>query len=175
MPQQPGAAIVEGAASFGLNPEKIRSRRSRLTYGCKCCQIFDENRDRDQKSKREYFDEQGDWYICNRFSSFVLAGESVEVNEIVTHEFFPMTSQQKNLGFTFYATRKRNPRYVDEADVEEIGELNIDMSSTVGTRDRPVKISMNFGKTEIVVTASDVKTEQSYKTTLRFSSTYSIE
>jgi molecular chaperone DnaK (HSP70) len=174
-PPQPGAAIVEGAASFGLNPESIRSRRSRLTYGCQTCQVFDENRDRDQESKPTYFEEQGDWYICNRFTSFVLAGESVDVNEVVTQPFFSMTADQKILNFTFYATRKNNPRYVDEPDVEKLGELDVDISSTVGTRDRSVKVSMNFGKTEIYVTAEDIKTGKTYNTTLRFSSTYSIE
>ena len=175
MPSQPGAAIVEGAASFGLDPKRIRSRRSRLTYGCQTCKVFDENRDRDQKSKRKYYEEQGDWYICNRFSGFVLAGESVDVDEVVTHSFFPMTADQKIVGFTFYATRKKNPRYVDESDVEKLGELDVDISSTVGTRDHPVEVSMNFGKTEIVVAARDIKTGKTYNTTLRFSSTYSIE
>ncbi|MDL5052656.1 Hsp70 family protein [Oscillatoria laete-virens NRMC-F 0139] len=175
MPPQPGAAIVEGAASFGLNPERIRSRRSRLTYGCQTCAVFDENRDRAQKSQRQYFEEQGDWYICNRFSPFVLVGESVDVNEVVTHSFSPMTSDQKGLGLKFYATRKKNPRYVDESDVENLGELDVDISSTLGTRDRHVEVSMNFGKTEIVVTARDIKTGKTYETTLRFSSTYSIE
>lgn len=175
MPSQPGAAIVEGAASFGLNPESIRSRRSRLTYGCQTCSVFDEVRDRHHKSKRTYYEEQGDWYICNRFSVFVLAGESVDVNEIVTHSFYPMTADQKALGFNFYGTRKKNPRYIDEPDVEELGEINVDISSTVGTRDRPIEVSMKFGKTEIEVTARDVKTGETYNTTLRFSSTYSIE
>ncbi|MGB3191407.1 MAG: Hsp70 family protein [Limnoraphis sp.] len=175
MPPEPGAAVVKGAASFGLNPESIRSRRSRLTYGCQTCVIFDEKRDRHQKSKREYFDEQGDWYICNRFSAFVLAGDSVDIDEVVTHTFYPMTSEQDRLQLKFYATRKKNPRYIDEPDVEEIGELDVDISSTVGTRDRPVEVSMNFGKTEIAVTAKDIKTGKTYNTNLRFSSTYSIE
>ncbi|MBC6452206.1 MAG: HSP70 family protein [Hormoscilla sp. SP5CHS1] len=177
MPKQPGAAIVEGAASFGLNPESIRSRSSRLTYGCQVCQVFDENRDRHQKSKRKYYEEQGDWYIGNRFSHFVLAGDSVDVNEVVTHSFYPMRSDQKGLNFTFYATRKKNPRYVDEPDVEELGQLEVDMSSTVGKQidERNVEVSMNFGRIEIAVTARDMKTGQTYNTNLRFSSTYSIE
>jgi len=177
MPKQPGAAIVEGAASFGLNPESIRSRRSRLTYGCQVCQVFDENRDRHQKSKREYFEEKGDWYICNRFRHFVLAGDSVDVNEVVTHSFSPMTSDQKGVNFTFYSTRKKNPRYVDEPDVEELGQVEVDISSTVGKQrdERQVEVSMNFGKMEIAVTAKDMKTGETYNTNLRFSSTYSIE
>jgi len=174
-PSEPGAAIVQGAASFGLNPESIRSRRSRLTYGCDTCLEFDENRDRNQKSKRQYFEEKSKWFLCNRFHPFVLASESVDVNEVVTRSFYPMTADQKLITFTFYATRKQNARYVDESDIEELGQLDVDISSTVGTLDRPVLVSLNFGKTEIAVTAVDVKTNKTYNTNLRFSSTYSIE
>jgi molecular chaperone DnaK (HSP70) len=174
MPPQPGAAIVEGAVSLGLNPS-IRSRRSRLTYGCQACQVYDENRDSDQKSKRQYFEDREDWYICNRFNSFVLVGESVSENEVVTKSFSPMSSEQKILGFAFYGTKKKIPRYVDESDVEKLGELDVDISSTVGTGKRDIEVSMNFGKSEIAVTAKDVKTGETYRTALRFSSTYSIE
>ena len=175
MPSQPGAAIVEGAASFGLNQESIRSRRSRLTYGCKVCEVFDENKDRIYKSKREKFNGKDSWYLCNRFFVFVVAGECVDVNEIVTRSLFPMTPDQKILTFNFYGTRKRDSRYVDDPDVEELGELEVDISSTVGTAERPIEVSMNFGKTEIAVAAKDNKTGKIYSTTLRFSSTYSIE
>ena len=175
MPPQPGAAIVEGAASFGLDPESIRSRRSRLTYGCQVCKVFDEERDRHQKSQREFFEAKDEWYICNRFKFFVIAGESVDVNEVVTHPFYPIGADQKALSFKFYGTTKKNPRYVDEPDVEELGELNVDISSTVGKEDRPVEVSMNFGKTEIAVIAKDLKTGKTFNTTLRLSSTYSIE
>lgn len=175
MPPQPGAAIVEGAASFGLNPESIRSRRSRLTYGCQSCQIFDEVRDRHQKSNRQYFDEQKGWYICNRFSPFVLAGDSIDIDEVVTHLYYPMSIHQPAIKFAFFATKKKNPRYVDESEVEELGELEIDMSSTIGSTDRSIDVSMCFGKTEIFINACDQKTGQIYKTNFRFSSTYSIE
>ena len=86
-----------------------------------------------------------------------------------------MSADQTSLLLTFHSTRKKNPRYVDESDVEKLGELVIDISRTVGTTDRPVEVSMNFGKTEIAVTAKDKKTGKTYNTTLRFSSTYSIE
>ena len=177
MPSAPGAAILLGAVSFGLTPQPIGpgSRRTRLTYGYRTCRPFDENRDRHQKSKRQYSQEEGAWYLCNRFYPFVLAGERVDINEVFTQSFFPATPEQKRLSIKLYASREKNPRYVDEPGVEEIGELNIDISSTVGTGDRPVEVSMNFGKTEIAATAKDIKTGKTYNTTLRFSSTYSIE
>jgi len=172
MPPLPGAAILEGAVSFGLNPESIRSRRSRLTYGCNVCKLFDEELDQGQNPAFEMKDEL---YLSNRFCHFVRAGESVNVDDFVNHTFVPLTSDQDILSFTFYATRKQNPRYVDEPDIEELGELEVDISSTVGIEERRVEVSMNFGKTEIAVVAQDLQTGNIYETNLRFSSTYSIE
>ena len=104
-----------------------------------------------------------------------MAGESVDVNEKITHSFFPMTKDQSALTFTFFAAQTKNPRYVDELGIEELGSLEVDISSTVGEIDRPVEVSLSFGKTEIAVEAKDIKTGKIYNTKLRFSSTYSIE
>lgn len=177
MPSAPGAAILLGAVSFGLTPQPIgpRSRRTHLTYGYRTCRPFDENRDRHQKSHRQYFEEEERWYLCNRFYPFVLAGERVDINEVFTQSFFPATPEQKRLSIKLYASREKNPRYVDEPGVEEIGELNIDISSTVGTGDRPVEVSINFAKTEIVFSAKDIKTGKTYNTSCSYSSAYSIE
>lgn len=175
MPAQPGAAIVEGAAAFGMNPDSIRSRRSRLTYGCDVRDVFDEKLDLARKSDRQEDLEKKEYYMSNRFSSFITAGQSVGIDEVITKSFVPSTAAQTAVAFTFYATKKENPRYVDETDVQEIGKIRIDISSTVGTEDRSIEASMNFGKTEITVTVKDVQTGGIYKTNLQFSSTYSIE
>ena len=175
MPLVPGGVIVEGAVSFGFHPEIIRSRRSRLTYGCNTCSPFDEEKDRTQKSKRRKLEELDVWILPNRFAIFVMADESVEEDEVVTHIFTPLNKDQSGMSFTFYTAQLKEPRYVDENGVEKIGELMIDLSSTVGSLDRQVEVSMSFGKTEIIVNARDIKTGKTYDTNLQFSATYSAK
>ncbi len=175
MPLIPGGVIVEGAVSFGFNPQIIRSRRTRFTYGCDICYPFDEEKDRTQKSKRIKLEELDVWILRNRFHIFVMANESVEEDEVITHTFSPLNKDQRGMSFTFYAAQLKEPRYVDENGVEKIGELIIDLSSTVGSLDRPVEVSMSFGKTEIIVNAKDIKTGKTYDTKLQFSTTYSAE
>jgi molecular chaperone DnaK (HSP70) len=175
MPAQPGAAIVEGAAAFGMNPESIRSRRSRLTYGCDIRAVFDEKLDLARKSDRKYDDEKREYYMNNRFYSFITAGQSVGIDEVITNSFSPPTAATTVVTFTFYATKKEKLRYIDEPGVQKIGEIKVDISSTVGTENRSIEASMNFGKTEIAITVKEVKTGKEYKTNLQFSSSYSIE
>ncbi|MEI6380221.1 MAG: Hsp70 family protein [Cyanobacteriota bacterium ELA615] len=172
MPPLPGSAIVEGAVSFGLNPASIRSRRSRLTYGCNVSRPFEENLD--QQKIESSFELENRRYMFNRFCSFVKAGESIEIDQVIKHTFVPTSNEQDSLNFFFFATKKDNPRYVDEPEVEELGELEVDISSTVGKKNRQIEVSMNFGKTEIAVIARDLQTDKLYKTKLRFSATYAI-
>jgi len=172
MPPLPGSAIVEGAVSFGLNPEMIRSRRSRLTYGCNVSRPFEENLDSARISSAFELDDRR--YMFNRFCRFVRSGESIDIDQVIRHTFVPTSSDQDSLNFFFFATKKENPRYVDEPDIEELGELEVDIASTVGQKDRRIEVSMSFGKTEIVVVAKDLQTNQLYKTKFRFSATYAI-
>ncbi len=173
MPPFPGNKIVEGAVSFGLNPSVIRSRRSRLTYGCETCTPFDV--ERDPKSKRFYSDDNKGYWCNDRFHPFVVAGDSVGQDETVTYSFVPMARDQTAMIFSFFATRKTYVRYVDEAGVEKIGAMEIEMPDTTGGIEREVEVSMYFGQTEIRVEARDVTSGQTRNTTLRFSSTYSSE
>lgn len=173
MPTYPGAAIVEGAVSFGLNPSVIRSRRSRLTYGCDVSAPF--NSELDPKSKRFFAEDQNDWYCHDRFNAFVLAGESVAVDEKVQKTFTPINRNQTQMGLEFYATKKTKIRYTDEPEVEKIGEITVEIPDTTKGLDRPVEVTMYFGKTEIKVEAKDLTSGKQYNTTLRFSSTYSPE
>ena len=179
-PSLPGAAIVEGAALFGLNPTSTRSRRTRLTYGCQTCLPYDYERDLKHRSKRQFFDDKQEWYICNRFQPFVLSGESVDIDEKITSTIptigLPsIRPDQRTLSINLFATKSKNPRYVDEIGVEKLAELEVDISSSVGISDRTVEVSFCFGRTEIAVEATDLQTGKTYNTKLRFASTYSIE
>ncbi|MBR8834292.1 MAG: HSP70 family protein [Stigonema ocellatum SAG 48.90 = DSM 106950] len=173
MPSEPGEAIVQGAVSFGLNPETIRSRRSRLTYGCEMSVPFDS--DKDPKSKRFYSDDLEQYLCHDRFCVFVLAGDSVGVNEEVIQIFVPVEHNQTQMLFGFYATKKQKVRYTDESGVEKLGELTVEMPDTTGGINREVEVTMYFGKTEIKVEAKDKTSGKQCSTTLRFSSTYSPE
>lgn len=173
MPPVPGEAVVVGSVSFGLNPSTIRTRRSRLTYGCLIKEKF--NSDIDSKSKRFFAEDKQEWYCHDRFNIFVRAGESVGIEETVLKTFFPMKRNQTQMRFKFFATKKQQVRYTDEPEVEQIGEMTVEMPDTTGGLDRVVEVTIYFGKTEIKVEAKDRTSGKQYNTTLRFSSTYSPE
>lgn len=171
VPPVPGAAIVEGAVSFGLAPSLIRSRRTRLTYGCGMSRPFRDGSDR--PANRFWAADHNAWYCNHLFCVFVEAGSAVAVDEVVTHTFGALEHKQTEAKFDFYATRSKAPKYLDEPGVEHIGMLTVLMPDTTGGTSRQIKISFHFGRTEIQAMGVDVVTGKQYKTMLRFSSTYS--
>ncbi|NET80434.1 MAG: Hsp70 family protein [Moorea sp. SIO1F2] len=174
IPARPGEAVVKGAVSFGLDPSIIRSRRSRLTYGCDVHRSFIS--DKDPKNKRYYHEYKQEYYCRDCFCMFVLAGESVEVDEPVRHTFYPTYPDQTKVAFNFYATTKNNPediRYIDQPGFVTLGEMEVEMPDKTGGLDREIEVTMYFGKTEIKVSAKDKTSGNQCSTTLRFLSTYS--
>lgn len=168
----PGAAIVEGAVSYGLNPP-VRARRSRLTYGCNISMPFQP--EVDPPEKKIWFEDGKDWYCSGRFDIFVRAGDAVGVNDIVQHTFCPMERNQTRMNLHFYGTKNKQVRYTDENGAEYLGEIVVEMQDTTDGFNRLVDVTMYFGRTEIQVEAKERKSGNSYKTTLVFSSIDSQE
>lgn len=174
VPPIPGAAIVEGAVAFGIDPSRYNVVRvSRLTYGASCSREFDYKVD--PTSKKFWAEDFKEFYCNNRFNIFIRVGDEVGVDESVTRIYCPLEKDQKEIPLVFYATKKREPRYTDETGVVNVGTLTISRSDTSSGLDWRVEVTMYFGRTEIKVTATDVATGKIEKTSLRFSSTYSRE
>lgn len=172
-PKFPGAAIVEGAVTLGWHPEILPYRCSRLTYGCGALMPF--RKGKDPESKKNWYPDLNDHRCKNRFSVFVYAGQKISIKESVKRTFSAVEKDQTSIVFKFYATKKRNVDYVDEKEVEHIGEMTIEMPDTTGGVDRSVEVTMHFGQTEIKVDALDLTSKKRARTTLRFSYTYSSE
>ena len=107
--------------------------------------------------------------MCHdRFSVFVNAQQIVRIGKCVSHSFLPIRGNGTKMRITIHATRRLNPRYVDEDGVNELGEMVVDLSSVMHKRleDRSVEVSMFFGETELGVQAVVEGTQESLQATL---------
>jgi hypothetical protein len=170
MPPRPGVAILKGAASFGVDPTIIRARRSRLTYGVSCTRKF--NQFIDPESKKFWAEDLGRYQCADLFNTLVTIGDSVPVNKEIIMQYTPTEAEMTNMYFSFYATSKKEVRYIDEKGVEKIGEMTVEMPSTEGGVNRIVDIFCYFGDTEIKVKAVDRTSGSKCTTSLRFLSSY---
>ncbi|MFC8353823.1 Hsp70 family protein [Streptomyces cyaneofuscatus] len=165
VPPDPQAAVLFGAAHYACDPQ-IRSRRARMTYGCAVSDRFMPGIDPEESRIKG-----PDYELCNRrFSSFVKVGQPVTLGEWVTRPHFPVWPNQDTLKFDIYTSPRSNVRYVTESDCRKIGSLAVDLTpvKNLPRSSQSVLVSMQFGETEIQVTAALKETGESVSTTLLF-------
>ncbi len=171
VPTDPAAAVLFGAVHYAYDPSAIRARRSRYTYGCDTATPFDH--DRDPRDKL-ILDDAGQTLCRGRFQAFVQNGDTVEADAVTGRVFAPIYAEQRTVGFEFFRTIRRNPRYTDDPDCEQIGTATVDLGSAMDLplEQRSVMVLMRFGQTEISVQGINMHTNQEVNTTLRFDTSY---
>jgi hypothetical protein len=166
-PPDPAVAVLFGAVSFCYDPSVLWARRAGLTYGVAMAMPFEDGVDPLEKNFR---DEEGVRYCAQRFAIAVRAREQVEVDEPFLMVTAPVLRSQPTVQVTLYATRKLDPRYVDEPGCSQLASIEVDLSDSVGRPDdeRTVKILLYFGRTIIDVEAEVVSTGEKVKARTTF-------
>ncbi|KAF9437617.1 Heat shock 70 kDa protein 12A [Entomortierella beljakovae] len=166
-PYKPEIAVVCGAVYAGLNPKTVTSRITRRCYGTDILEPFVEGLD-PPAYKYGY---GGDGPRCrNRFSSFVMKGQKVQVDECVSRVFnFIKQSNFDRYSVTIYALDGNPPRYTTDIGVSKLAEIAIPnpfkTTDPIGHRILH-EVKLYFGLNEIKV---DVYVAGSlYTSTLRF-------
>jgi molecular chaperone DnaK (HSP70) len=170
MPVEPGAAIVEGAVSFGLEPKTIRARCSRLTYGYACAYPFEEGKD--PESKRFFSEREGTDYCNSRFAIMVGKGEPVDTERVTIHHIYPSRKYTSGINFRLLSTDKERVRYTDEMDVIEHEALELSREGDACYSDKGWEIKFHFGETQIRAEITDLATSNTKQAMLRFSHAY---
>ena len=181
IPDRPGAAVLLGAASFGVNPGVVIARRSRLTYGTQVEMDFDEKLDSKHGERVSAYD-RGRKYArhfssdgCrNRFDSFVAAGDRIPSEMTVIREYI-VSPNASRLNITFLATANPKVRYttIEEDEITEIAQVDIEFphQSSDGSP-REMQIEMQFGQSQIIAYVIDSASGNRERCEFRFSSGY---
>jgi molecular chaperone DnaK (HSP70) len=163
VPPVPGAAVVEGAVAFGLEPSIIVSRCCRLTYGYGCVRRFQAC---DPDSKRFVHDESGEDYCNDVFVRIVARGDQLSVNEKRQLTTYPSYKRTKQTSIPLFSTRLPDARYTD--GMAKLGVVVINTPSDKPTSERPIELVFYFGMTEMRVIAKDVLSGQIASTDVSF-------
>ncbi|MFI8346547.1 Hsp70 family protein [Streptomyces sp. NPDC085596] len=156
VPPDPEVAVLLGAVHYTYDPQ-TKSRRTKYTYGCKTAGAF-----RDGIDPADYLITlpNGERRCNNLFSRYVQVGQSVPVDELVTHTFYPLYEDQKQVAFDIYSSTSKNPTYVTDTGCNLIGKLTVDLSDAMDLprSERAVRLSFVFGEVQIKVMAVVAKT-----------------
>jgi hypothetical protein len=178
IPDRPGAAVLQGAASFGVNPGVVIARRSTLTYGKGYMSPFENDKDPEDKriSKEivsKLFQQEEYCDYCNgRFDIFVAAGDRVLSDAVVTRSY-QIPPNKTELTVTFLSTANPRVRYVDEEGVTEIAQVDLRLPfAATGKSAKRMEIEMQFGQSQIIAYAIDPISGNRERCEFRFSSSY---
>ena len=156
---------MEGAALFGLNPNKIVQRKARYTIGIDFIELWDEEL-HSKNGKKFYSEEKSVWVCLNSFLLFIKVNQTIELGqEIIKKVDF---NHPRYCEMDFYKTLKTNPIFFDEKGIEKIGKLRLDAGKDYPLDERNCIITMRIGGTFIDVKAKHLKSGKTIKTKLDF-------
>ncbi|XP_070540285.1 enolase-phosphatase E1-like isoform X2 [Ptychodera flava] len=167
IPQDVGLTILKGAVLYGIDPNVVRVRRSPLTYGVGVLNKFVQGKHPEAK----LIEKDGVSWCTDIFDEFVIADQPIAVGETVTRSYTPAKPNQKSTVINIYCTDKQRAMFITDEGIKKCGTLHIDMSDSTYMqmpRRREIQISMQFGDTEIKVSALDVVTGKCVKAGIDF-------
>ncbi|XP_056407812.1 heat shock 70 kDa protein 12B isoform X4 [Hyla sarda] len=168
IPQDVGLTILKGAVLFGLDPTIVRVRRSPLTYGVGVLNKFVEGK----HPKEKLLVKEGKNWCTDIFDKFVSVDQSVALGDIVQRSYCPARLGQRKIIINIYCSSSDDVVYITDPGVRKCGTINLDLPDIDEANGkilrREIKASMQFGDTEIKVTAMDVKTSKTVRAAIDF-------
>ncbi|XP_076843640.1 heat shock 70 kDa protein 12B-like isoform X2 [Brachyhypopomus gauderio] len=175
IPQDVGLTILKGAVLFGLDPTVVRVRRCPLTYGVGVLNRFVEGRHpRDKLLLKD-----GREWCTDILDRFVSVDQSVALGEVVRRSYTPARLGQRKIIINIYCSTTDDVVYITDPGVRKCGAVTLDLpeasvpapSSCANGNTlerREIRATMQFGDTEIKVTAVDVATGRQVRASIDF-------
>lgn len=176
IPQDVGLTILKGAVLFGLDPTIVRVRRSPLTYGVGVLNKFVEGK----HPREKLLVKEGKNWCTDIFEKFVSVDQSVALGEVVQRSYCPARPGQRKTIINIYCSAADDVVYITDPGVRKCGTVSLELpqleggdgDTTVATGSprarREIRAAMQFGDTEIKVTAVDMSTSKTVRATIDF-------
>uniref|UniRef100_A0A8C3U942 Heat shock protein family A (Hsp70) member 12B n=1 Tax=Catharus ustulatus TaxID=91951 RepID=A0A8C3U942_CATUS len=157
VPQDVGLTILKGAVLFGLDPGVVRVRRSPLTYGVGVLNKFVEGK----HPREKLLVKEGKNWCTDIFEKFV-----------VQRSYCPARPGQRRTIINIYCCDRDDVVYITDPGVRKCGTISLELGDAGDAGPargrREIRASMQFGDTEIKVTALDTRTARSVRATIDF-------
>uniref|UniRef100_A0AAQ5XCB8 Heat shock protein 12B n=1 Tax=Amphiprion ocellaris TaxID=80972 RepID=A0AAQ5XCB8_AMPOC len=178
IPHDVGLTILKGAVLFGLDPTVVRVRRCPLTYGVGVLNRFVEGR----HPRDKLLIKDGREWCTNILDRFVSVDQSVALGEVVRRSYTPARLGQRKIIINIYCSATDDVTYISDPGVRKCGTITLDLPEPLplpgavggagaggaGPERREIRATMQFGDTEIKVTAVDVMSNRSVRASIDF-------
>ncbi|KAL4230324.1 Heat shock 70 kDa protein 12A [Mactra antiquata] len=157
IPDAPRLAVLKGAVIFGHRPIAITSRKSKYTYGINISPPFDPTIH--PEDHRVSVD--GNDRCRDVFKKYILEGETVRVGEAKSGEHVTLNTNQCEMLLNVFACPRQNPLFVDEGDVEYLGNIAVNLPEYAD--EVRVEVKMILSEAELIVEAEEMSKRTKYR------------
>uniref|UniRef100_A0A3Q0QUV4 Heat shock protein 12B n=1 Tax=Amphilophus citrinellus TaxID=61819 RepID=A0A3Q0QUV4_AMPCI len=174
IPHDVGLTILKGAVLFGLDPTVVRVRRCPLTYGVGVLNRFVEGR----HPRDKLLIKDGREWCTDILDRFVSVDQSVALGEVVRRSYTPARLGQRKIIINIYCSVTDDVTYISDPGVRKCGTITLDLPESLpplgavggagAPERREIRATMQFGDTEIKVTAVDVMSNRSVRASIDF-------
>ncbi|XP_068443767.1 heat shock 70 kDa protein 12B isoform X1 [Clinocottus analis] len=182
IPHDVGLTILKGAVLFGLDPTVVRVRRCPLIYGVGVLNRFVEGR----HPRDKLLIKEGREWCTDILDRFVCVDQSVALGEVVRRSYTPARLGQRKIIINIYCSSVDDVTYITDPGVRKCGTITLDLPEPLplmgavggaaggrgdgggGPERREIRATMQFGDTEIKVTAVDVMSNRFVRASIDF-------
>ncbi len=119
------------------------------------------------------YDEDNDVLDLNRrFTAFINYGDTVEKNHQVLDTFIHKSKDMHQAHIEIFASEKQNVLFVDENDVDKVGEILLKLPPLNGVKQRKIGVTMFFGDTKLKIKAKCLASNSEVEAELNFLTMY---
>ncbi|KAK3099850.1 hypothetical protein FSP39_010738 [Pinctada imbricata] len=167
VPATPGLAVLTGAVIYGYEPDIIASRVASYTYGIAKQRIWKEG---DPERKKSHMTTRKGLHWCDDvFDKHVEIGRVVKIGEFQeAKDYYPIQGDQKYAILEFYASTEKDPKFIDDPNMELVGLFVFELSERKEGDDGKVLVRIGVGGTELEVEVKEASTGRIFKTYCNF-------
>ncbi|EGG22804.1 hypothetical protein DFA_04934 [Cavenderia fasciculata] len=170
MQTRPSLSVVKGACRFGLRPSVVTSRHVPRSYAVEIVEeIAPENEH--LHADRKVFFSNGKFYVKNVCSSFVRAGQSVGIDEVVVQAYQPLSATATQVAIAIFTSQLPDIKYTTDPGISFAAEIIVPLPPGDTIDDKSVHVLMKFGNTEVLVSAVQIKSRAVIEAKIDFAMT----
>ncbi|XP_069117052.1 heat shock 70 kDa protein 12A-like [Argopecten irradians] len=154
IPDDAGLAVLKGAVLYGHNPNIVRERISKYTYGTRAYRYFMEGFDPMEKQRVI----EGQTYCGDCFGKIAEVGMSYMLGDGQDIELSPVYGDLARMCVDIYKSTDPDPVYVTDKGCSYLGRITVNMPDKAQGRKRTATVRITFGDTELVCEGIDAAT-----------------
>ncbi len=165
IPQDVSLCTLKGAVMFGLDTSIVQVRHAALTYGVACLNTFNP---KSHPPHKKVIKDGKEW-CTDLLDTFVSVNQPISQEKMITRYYNLARTGLKSTVITLFASEKEQCQFITDSGVTKVAELKLDMPDISCSNDRrELRVSMDFSKTEVMVSALDCITGQTAAIQMNF-------